>query len=242
LKNLLWIDDDEQLIDSASPVFERHGFRILKAVNTARALTILREACVDGVLLDVRLAGGENGLELLEEISTRHPHLRVAIFTAYPEYEDHVRAEQLGAAVYFEKIEKSIPLNPERQRAFFGALHAVFPDRGHDVIARHGRQRSQLTSAALWVQGSFFLLTFVVILAGLGVLARLVPAWLLPVVLIACALLYTLVAAFALYQGGRGLSQKNFLTLAIEPLHHLRLLKSEPSPSGSTRRGTRKSR
>jgi CheY-like chemotaxis protein len=126
MKKLLWIDDDETLIDSSTPVFLENGFYIFKATNTSRALKILREEVIDGILLDVKLHGDENGLELLEEIICRYSTLPIAVFTGYPEFDDHVHAERLGASIYLEKIEKSIPLEPVKQCKFFYALHQIF--------------------------------------------------------------------------------------------------------------------
>ena len=236
MKKLLWVDDDEKLIDSAVPVFERHGFRVLKAVNTSRALTILREEDLDGVLLDVRLAGGENGLELLEELTANHSDVKVAIFTAYPGFDDHVRAEELGAAVYFEKVEKSIPLDPDRQRAFFSALHRVFPAVRRSSVAPRDETARATPGRTLWIIGSFFLLSFVIVLAGVAVVARVVSPLALPVIVIACAVFYLLVAAFAAQQGGRAMTQRNFLSLIAEPLRLIHLLKDKPA-RGGTRRG-----
>lgn len=127
MKDLLWLDDDERLIELSSPIFAEHGFAIHKATNTTQALKVIREHELDGVLLDVHLANDENGLDLLRELRDRHPELRVAIFTAYPEYDDHALAEAYGAAIYLAKVKKHIPLNTEQQRRFFEALHRVFP-------------------------------------------------------------------------------------------------------------------
>jgi nucleoside phosphorylase/ActR/RegA family two-component response regulator len=135
MKNILWIDDDEELLNQSEPMFARYGFRIIKATTVGRALTMLRNERVDGVLLDVRLSGGESGLELLQELQTRT--LKVAVFTAYPDYEDHLTAEESGASAYFEKINKSIPLDPEQQRAFFAALHKIFADKQHHTLAEN---------------------------------------------------------------------------------------------------------
>ena len=133
MKTLLWIDDNEKLVDASTPVFLENGFSVLKATNTSRALTILREEAIDGVLLDVRLRGNENGLELLQEIHHRHPNLRVVIFTGYPEYDDQFVAEKLGALLYFEKIRKSIPVHPAKQRRFFDTLHRAFTEESEHI-------------------------------------------------------------------------------------------------------------
>jgi len=133
MKTILWIDDNEKLVETSTPVFLENGFSVLKATNTSRALTILREQAIDGVLLDVRLRGDENGLELLREIHHRHPNLRVVIFTGYPDYDDQLVAEESGASLYFEKIRKSIPANPAKQRKFFDTLHRVFPEESEHI-------------------------------------------------------------------------------------------------------------
>lgn len=133
MKRILWIDDNERLVDASTPVFLENGFVVLKATNTSRALTILREEAVDGILLDVRLRGNENGLELLQEIHHRYPSLRVVVFTGYPEYDDQLAAEQFGASLYFEKVRKSIPANPAKQRRFFDTLHRAFPEESEHL-------------------------------------------------------------------------------------------------------------
>ena len=78
----------------------------------------------------------------------------------------------------------------------------------------------------LWRGGLFFLLLFVVIIAGIAALERMVSPWLFPVALIACALLYTIIGAFILRQHS-GLSQQNFLKLTMESLHLLPLLNKQ---------------
>jgi|GEM_PF-679056 len=229
MKKLLWIDDDEKLIDSSMPVFLKNGFYVFKATNTSRALTILREEAIDGVLLDVRLYGDENGLELLDELRHRYPTVRVAVFTGYPGYDDHVRAERSGALVYLEKIEKSIPLDPDKQREFFDALNQVFPERPVSPPPAVAPQAApSVGSSTLWIDGLYFLLMFAVIITGVAVLSQVVSTWVLPVALIASALLYTVIGAFILRtQGGRGLSQKNFLTLTLEALRLLPVLRKK---------------
>lgn len=127
MKTILWIDDDEGLLDASVDLFREYGFKLLTATNTVRALSILRRQRLDGVLLDVRLErSGENGLELLQELRHLYPTLKVVIFTAYPNYVDHVIAQRLGASFYFENLWKMIPVDPDMLRAFFDALHQIF--------------------------------------------------------------------------------------------------------------------
>jgi ActR/RegA family two-component response regulator len=222
MKTLLWIDDDEKLIDDTTPVFRQNGFHVLKATTPSQALRFLRHqrGQLDGVLLDVRLGGGENGLELLEELGHIHPGVKVVVFTAYPDYSDQVDAKVAGALAYFEKVDKSIPLAPAKQATFFAALHRIFPDHRHSGVDSQPPSRPVANSdISLWVRGVFFLLAFAVVIAGIAVLSQTVSAWTFPVVIVASILLYSVICAFLLRtHPDYGLSEKGFLSLMSESL------------------------
>lgn len=130
MKRILWVDDEGAIIDSSIELFRDYGFHILKATTVTRALTILRNEKVDGVLLDVNL-GAEDGLELLRDIQQRYPTLPVAVFTGYPDHLDQILSRRFGASAYFHKIktiEKLLPVYPEQLDRFFAALHEVFEE------------------------------------------------------------------------------------------------------------------
>ena len=65
MKTILWIDDNIKLMEDSIPVFKRYGFHIITAATPSIALRELRHRRrqLQGVLLDVKLGGGENGLE-----------------------------------------------------------------------------------------------------------------------------------------------------------------------------------
>jgi ActR/RegA family two-component response regulator len=226
MKKILWIDDDEKLIDNSAPIFLKNGFYILKATTTSRALTILREEKLDGVLLDVRLRGGESGLELLREIRHHYPTLKIAIFTGYPEYDDHVLAEAIGASAYLAKLKKSIPLDMEKQHRFFQALSQIFSESQERSSSITTPKATGISS--LWSNGLFFLILFIVVIVAVGVLSKNVSPWVLPITLIAGVLMLIIVGAFVLRtQGDAGLSQRNFVTLLLETLKRVPLLKQQ---------------
>lgn len=222
MKRILWIDDDERLIEDSRTVFGEYGIDIQKALTPSAALRILRQQRgeLDGILLDVRLGGGENGIELLDELRRLHPDLRVVVFTAYPDYSDQVDAKVAGALAYFEKVEKSIPLATDKQRTFFAALHRLFPDRTHTKAAPQPASGFVSSSdISLWARGLFFLLAFGVVITGIGALSRTVSPWTFPVVVVASILLYSVVCAFLLRtHPTHGLSEKGFLSLMSESL------------------------
>jgi len=235
MKTLLWIDDDEKLIDASIPVFLKNGFAVLKTTNITNALSVLRTEEPDGVLLDVRLRGEENGLEILPEIRRLYPTLKVAIFTGYPEYDDHVQAEELGASAYLTKIKKSFPLDTDKQRRFFQALDRIFPSKKSQIASTPSPSttKQKNDTLALWGNGLFYILLFAIIITGIGVLSNNVSPWALPIVLIAGILLFSIIGAFVLRsQGNSGLSQKNFLKLILEAFKLVPLLrKSDSNPN-----------
>jgi len=222
MKKILWIDDDERLLNDCTLLFEHNGFHIFKAVNVTQALAFLREeaSSIDGMIIDVKLAGGEDGLELLTDLHQRYPDIPKVVFTAYPEYDDHVRAEQDGATLYFEKIEKSIPLDPAKQAKFFQALHKALPARL--------RSSTQVTHEApiesgmnLWTRGVFFLLLLVVVIGSVIALARLVSPWFLAITILGAIFLFALVGVFVLRtQKHGGVSEKTFASVVRSLIEH----------------------
>lgn len=213
MKNVLWIDDDARMLDSCCPIFEENGFYLFKATNTSRALTLLRQhgERLHGVLLDVRLSHGENGLELLGELRHRYPGLTVVVFTAYPNYKDHVSAQASGALTYFHKIDKSIPLDPERQREFFSALHSLFPATA--VHPGPGARPSPPTHAVpLWAPALVILLVFFAAITGIAVLWHFVPAWIFPLAIAFTVFVFVvLVLSVMRLRGDDTISEKGFL-------------------------------
>ncbi len=84
---VLFIDDEEGLLDLYERVFTREGFRVCRAATLAQGRALLHEGDIDLVVLDIRLAD-ESGLTLLHEIKSRKPALPVILSTAYARYQD----------------------------------------------------------------------------------------------------------------------------------------------------------
>src|SRR5262249_749318 len=99
----VWIIDDDR---SIRWVFEKALTReniAFKAFGSAdEALAVLAEETPQVVVSDIRMPG-EAGLELLQKIKERHPHLPVIIMTAYSDLESAVAAFQGGAYEYLPK-------------------------------------------------------------------------------------------------------------------------------------------
>ena len=83
-------------------------------------------------------------------------------------------------------------------------------DRRGEAMA--GKLKDTAKTRSAWASGSFYLFAFVVVVVALGVLARSVPAYVLPIVLIAGVLFVPLIGALQLRNDER-LAQKPFLEL-----------------------------
>ena len=94
---MLVVDDDDSLRLLCRVNLELEGYRVLEARTVATADEVLRSDDVDVVLLDVHL-GGEDGLALVDEIRTKRPAARVALFTGSIEV-DAARREPVDAVL-----------------------------------------------------------------------------------------------------------------------------------------------
>ncbi|HXV07093.1 MAG TPA: nitrogen regulation protein NR(I) [Burkholderiales bacterium] len=99
----VWIIDDDR---SIRWVFEKTLAREdipFKTFSSAQdALGALPAGAPQVVVSDIRMPGG-SGLELLQKLKERHPHLPVIIMTAYSDLESAVAAFQGGAFEYLPK-------------------------------------------------------------------------------------------------------------------------------------------
>jgi two-component system, NtrC family, response regulator AlgB len=98
----LVIDDDKTFREATCLLIDSEGHYAEAACSGTLGLTELKEGRFDSVLLDLNL-GSENGLDVLEQILKRQPHLPVIIFTAQGSVRNAVEAMRRGAVDFLEK-------------------------------------------------------------------------------------------------------------------------------------------
>ncbi len=76
---LLIVDDEVDLREVLAFSFKRAGFKVLEASNGVEAFEIVKSQKVDLVVSDIQMPGG-NGVELLDNIRTKHHELPVLLF------------------------------------------------------------------------------------------------------------------------------------------------------------------
>jgi NtrC-family two-component system response regulator AlgB len=100
--DVLIVDDEKIIRDSASQLVESAGHAAAVAADGALALQLLRDTPFDLVLLDLNL-DGESGLDVLAEIQKKHPNVLVVMFTGQGSISTAVEAMRCGALDYLEK-------------------------------------------------------------------------------------------------------------------------------------------
>lgn len=104
---------------------------------------------------------------------------------------------------------------------FHGDIDKVIIHQG--AIAMRKERERKVTTRSAWANGSFYLFTFVIVIAGLGVLANTVPLYVLPLILIAGILFVPIIGALQLKQDDR-LTEKPFLELMKMAIAQLPLI------------------
>ncbi len=106
-KTLLVIDDETVFCGMVKDFLESDRLNVLSASTAAAAMEICAEQRIDVVLLDQKLPDGE-GHALAPAIIERNDRAKIIFITAFPSFENAVKAVRAGAHDYLSK-----PLNPE---------------------------------------------------------------------------------------------------------------------------------
>ncbi len=100
--NILIADDDPMQRELLAGFLENQGYRVLTAADGPEALALFRRESVALALLDHRMPG-LTGDQVLAEMKTANPLVRVILITAYGAVETAVAAMKLGADDFLEK-------------------------------------------------------------------------------------------------------------------------------------------
>ncbi|CAN5541503.1 sigma-54 dependent transcriptional regulator [soil metagenome] len=104
MNHVLIVDDEAEIRESLESILTEEGYIVTSAATAAEALTLLRDAAYDVVLLDIWLPD-RDGLDALSEIRTldRANVPEVVIISGHGTIEAAVRATKLGAYDFLEK-------------------------------------------------------------------------------------------------------------------------------------------
>lgn len=101
--SLLIVDDEEGLRYGLEQLFKRHGFTVYAVGDAQRARALAEKYTLDVALIDIRLKGGESGIDLLKELTRIEPELVAIVITGYGSIDTAVTSMKEGASDYILK-------------------------------------------------------------------------------------------------------------------------------------------
>src|SRR5664279_1499534 len=104
MESILIIDDDESFGETLEIFLTDMGCRILRANNGKVGLDIIESEHPDIVITDYKMPQ-LNGLQVLKRIKEIDTKIQVIMLTAFEDMDSTIKAMQLGAYDYVEKLE-----------------------------------------------------------------------------------------------------------------------------------------
>jgi len=107
---ILIIDDEESIRDSCSQILIKDGYKAETAEDGYKGLQKIEEVKPEMVLIDLKMPG-ISGMEVLEKVKDRDPHIIPIVITGYGTVESAVEAMKKGAYDFITK-----PFTPDELR------------------------------------------------------------------------------------------------------------------------------
>jgi two-component system response regulator RegA len=102
-RSLLIVEDDDRLRTRLARALRERGYEVREAADYEGALAAAREESPEYVLVDLRIPGGGNGIDLVREVKAIDASTVVVVLTGYGSIATAVEAVRLGAAEYLTK-------------------------------------------------------------------------------------------------------------------------------------------
>ncbi len=102
IEHILVVDDDARIRQMLLRYFEDEGYRVTTVANGAGARDCLGKSVVDIILLDLGLAGGEDGLALARDIRAQSD-VPIIMLTGRDDVVDRIVGLEVGADDYIPK-------------------------------------------------------------------------------------------------------------------------------------------
>lgn len=129
---ILIVDDEVNIRTGLRDVLVRDGHTVTEAGSGQEALTLLESFDCDAAVVDIRMSG-MSGIELLEVIRARWPHVAVIMLTGHGALESAMAAVKEGAHDYL--------LKPARPETIRGTLTTAI------TVSRRRKAETQLLEA-----------------------------------------------------------------------------------------------
>ncbi len=102
MARILIVDDEENIINSMTPILEDEGHVVFSGKTGEEALSFLKRSEVDLIILDVWLPDAD-GIDLLERIKKLYPESAAIMISGHGSIDIAVRSTRIGAFDFLEK-------------------------------------------------------------------------------------------------------------------------------------------
>jgi DNA-binding NtrC family response regulator len=110
--HILLVDDEVAFANTLAQRLQLRGLEVKIAYDGDQALSVIKEAELDVVVLDLRMPGMD-GLEVLKEIKKGHPDIQVIILTGHGTERDAELAAKFGG---FDFLNKPVDIDTLEQK------------------------------------------------------------------------------------------------------------------------------
>jgi two-component system, response regulator RegA len=101
--SLLIVEDDDRLSERLARALRERGYETRVAHDYESAIRSAREDSPEYLLVDLRMAGINSGLDVLRDVKALDPATIVVVLTGYGSIATAIEAVRLGAAHYLTK-------------------------------------------------------------------------------------------------------------------------------------------
>jgi CheY-like chemotaxis protein len=103
VRRVLVVEDNDEIRAAAASQLSELGYDVLVAENASRALEVLEDTEVDGLVSDLVMPGDKDGYALAKEVRGRWPDMPIVLMSGYSE------SASAAAGDGFEVLVKPFP-------------------------------------------------------------------------------------------------------------------------------------
>jgi DNA-binding NtrC family response regulator len=115
---VLVVDDEKDFLETLVNRLNKRNINTTGVLSGEEALKLVKERTFDVVILDVKMPGGMDGIEVLREIKRIQPLVEVLLLTGHASVETSIDGMKLGAFDYLLKPVKLEELTSKLAQAF----------------------------------------------------------------------------------------------------------------------------
>lgn len=112
------VDDEEDFLETLVKRLEKRNIDAVGFLSGEEALEAMKHKLFDVVILDIKMPGGMDGIEVLREMKRNQPLVEVILLTGHASVETSIEGMKLGAFDYLLKPVKLEDLLVKLGQAF----------------------------------------------------------------------------------------------------------------------------